>query len=572
MTRAIAIIVTDLDQTRLGLPSRVGHNLAGCSVLEHTVGRIARVRSIAAIVVVHPVGQDPRTLVSRYEGRPPLCFCANPDRLLDSYQPMRRAARKWSLSAWRGGLAGATCYDELLPAAPLVMAMDQQQADAALLVGADWLLVDPMYCQQVLDQHLANPEAMAFTFTQAPPGLAGVAIARSLLSELAEKNGLIGQFLSYNPMAAQADPIGRDVCIQIDGEVRSCNRRFICDTPHSAALIDALANALGGQLPDADAKAIANAVREIDSESDGTNGNGHIGLNRQVTLELTPQRLATGPVVAQHHIRFDRDPIDLDLAVSIVEQLGAEGDTVLTLGGLGDALLHEHWLAVVRAAHRANVLGIAIHTDLIVDQSTLAQLIEAPIDVVCVRLNADTSRRYHQLMGVDQFALVMENMRALLNHRFQGIGDTAMEQTDGPASGESSGRLGLPWVVPHLIKTRENMADMETFFDRWLHFAQSAVIEPAATGVGLIPDQSPMSMAPPKRFGCRQIEHRMTIHSDGTVAQCDQDWLGRASVGDAKTEALSEIWRVMHQRQWAHRQGQWNDLALCKDCVEWHRP
>ena len=138
-----------------------------------------------------------------------------------------------------------------------------------------------------------------------------------------------------------------------------------------------------------------------------------------------------------------------------------------------------------------------------------------------------------------------------------------------------SGRAGLPWIVPRLIKTPDTFPDMESFFDRWVYFAGHAVIEPAVTGQGpdgaLMPAQSPVPMAPPRRVTCRQIAGRMTIHSDGQVALCDQDWLHGSGNGGA-AKALAESWAAMEPVRAAQREGRWADLPLCARCVEWHRP
>ena len=116
MSRAIALILTDLEQTRFGLPSATTEQLAGQSILEHTIGRVAKIHSIRSIVLVHPQGQDPLALVKGRKFGKSLAAYADPAGLWDWYLPMRQAARKWAMTSWRGGLWGATCFDELLAA------------------------------------------------------------------------------------------------------------------------------------------------------------------------------------------------------------------------------------------------------------------------------------------------------------------------------------------------------------------------------------------------------------------------------------------------------------------------
>lgn len=551
MPNIVALVPVDLHRCRLDLPSRVGRRLGDRAVLGHTIARLDSVNNIDAIVLVHPPGQNVLALLDgqRYDKK--ILTSVDPHGLRDAASPRRIAARKWCLTGWRGGLGGATCYDELLPAAALHAAMIEHHAESALVVGGDWCLVDPHYCQRVAALHLENPQALAMTFCQAPPGMAGIVAGRELMRQFAENHAGFGRLLAYNPARPQADPIGRDVCVQVDPMVRSCQRRFIYDTPRSAAMIDAIAAELGDDLPRVDAAAVARVARHVD-QSDW--------LPQQVTLELTPDRPARGPLTPQSHLPLQRGPIHTDVARRIVRELGAVGDVALTLGGLGDALLHEHWPDIVTAAHEAGVFGICVETDLLVDRPQLDHLLQLPIDVISVRLNADCAETYQKMMGNGQanFARVMENMQYLLQHR---------PRRENPAGESFRG-----WIVPRLIKTADTLKDMETFFERWMTLAGHAVIEPATTGCGLMPDFAPLDMSPPRRVACRQLPRRMSVHADARVARCDQDWLGGAQAGNAAEQPLSQIWQSMAALRQAHAAGRWNELELCSQCRQWHRP
>lgn len=612
MPKVIALVPTDLLTSRLGLPSMVAEMLGDQTVLAHTVSRLAQIDLVDAIVLLHPPEQDLAPLIEHGSYRKPLHCCVAAEGLTDLYSPMHIAARKWSLTSWRGGLGGSTCYDELLPASALAHAMSEYKADSALIVGGDWPLVDAELCRRVLALHLTNPELLQMTFCQAPPGLSGIVAGRELIEQFAEHHTGFGRILTYNPDRPQADPIGRDVCVQIDPKVRACARRFIYDTKRSAALIDAVADHLEQPLADADASTIVAAAKAVEPEQ---------VLPRQVTVELTARRPADGPIVPQYHVALERQDMPLDLALRIVSQLGAQGDTVLTLGGLGDALRYEHWRQVVTAGHAAGVLGICIETDLLEEQAVVEQLLDLPIDVVSVRLNADTAETYRLTMcpaaddpgtaipqlsleaaieagvgntigtlpwfpgsdsgptasttnsddSTDQkdepFNKVTHNIQHLLRQRNQRWQNT--DEAGAPTPGAVP---GMPWVVPRLIKTAVTLKDMEVFFERWLTFCGHAVIEPPSTGCGLMPDMALLDMAPPGRFACRQLPRRMTILADGRVALCDQDWLGSAAAGDTARQPLSEIWQELQQVTHRHDAGQWDELELCQKCRQWHRP
>lgn len=569
MPNVVALIPTDLNLSRLGLASRITQRVAGATVLEHTLRRVGAVGPVSKIILLHPPGQDPLAGIDREAIAKPVEAFVDPAGLWDRYRPMLIAARKWALSAWRGGLGNATCHDEILFATPMVAAIDRFGGESALLVGADWLLVDPLFCTMAIERHLEHPQAHQCTFTQAPPGLAGIVAGKDVLQQMAANNVNFGRMFAYNPVKPQADAIGKDVCVQIPAEVRGFAERIIYDTPASMKLIGWLADRLGSRFTGASALEIVQAAAQLDLET----SDNCAALPQQITLELTLRRPSTGPITPQHYVSFDRPDMPLDTALQIIQQLGQDQDTVLTLGGLGDALLHSDWDKVVQAAHEAGVLGVAIETDLVVERPVLPRLLELPVDVLSVRLNADTAKMYQKVMEgngqASAFAKVLENIEWLLNERNR--------RSAAPPEGANAARMyparpGLPWIVPRFVKTVDTLPDMETFFDRWMHITGHAVIESPSEGCGLMPRLAPMRMAPPKRFACRQLHRRMTVLSDGRVALCDQDWLGRGSVGDATTTPLSEIWRVTRSLRQAHQDGQWDQLDLCKVCHEWHRP
>jgi len=563
MPNTLALIPVDLSRSALGLPSRLEHRVAGRSVLAHTLARVDRISSIQGIVLIHPRGQQPLKLVEGMSFRLPVhAFEVDAPSLQDTYSAMRVSARKIAPSSWRGGLGSTTCYDEILYAREMANALKQHQGDSAVLIGADWLLVDPVLTREVLAIHLESPDTLQMTFSQAAPGLTGIAISRVLFEQLASSGVHIGHLLAYNPQKPQADPIGKDVCLQIPPQVRDCPHRLIYDLPRSAALIDQLADHW-----DATTFASADALQTVTTLATLSVDDASF-LPREVTLELTPRRTTNGLIMPQHHVSLDRPDLSVDDALTIVRQLGRDGDTLLRLGGLGDALLHPQWDVIVQAAHDAGVWGIIIDTDLLVDQPTLEKLLSLPVDAVHVRLNADTSATYRAVMTHEQdpddhFKRVLENLQWLLNTR----NARWQKPQEFPAA-----RAGAPWIVPSLIKTAQTFRDMETFFDRWMVYTSHAVIAPPQTGCGLMPDQEMVKMTPPRRRPCRQLASRLTIHSNGQLAQCDQDWLGRGSVGDARTMPLPQLVQQLIPLKEKHLQGQWDESPLCTKCDQWHRP
>ncbi|MEO1235361.1 MAG: SPASM domain-containing protein [Planctomycetota bacterium] len=543
MPRTIALIVTDPDAGRLGHSRRVDDMLAGRSVLHHTAARAARIERVERVVVVHPPGRDLLAAVGvEAIGKPVSGFVhddAGPSAAIAS-------ARKWAMSGWRGGINGATAWDELLPAKALAAAAEQHGADAVVLVGGDWCLFDVGYADELLALHLDAPDAMRVTFTQAPPGLGPVVLGAGTLRDLADGGATIGAVLAYRPTRPAIDPIGRECNHPIPATVRDTARRFVYDTPDGVRRLERLAKSLGASFATADALAVTDACRAYELDHPD-----HVfdELPDQVVIELTPRRLADGPITAQRYVDLGRGDMDVSLAKDVLAQCGGRA---VTFGGVGDPTLHPAWRELVDAAADAGVLGLHVETDLLGEPETLWPLVENfRGDVVSVRLNADTAATYAKVMGVDRFGEVMQRLQGLFDRR------------DGH---------GSPWIVPRLVKTAETLPDMESFFDRWMHLVGHAVIDrPPTFGTGsyaLAPDRSPVPMDPPWREPSPwQVKRRMTVLSDGTATLCAEDVLGRAALGSVSERPLWDLWRIAAELELPG--GGLDDSPVCRRCFDW---
>jgi hypothetical protein len=558
----IALIPTDTQTSPLGMRARLSDRLGDANILEHTVRRAASISKVEKIVLIHPPGQDPLSLLDlqALKINKPVLTHMDSGGLKDRLTPRWISSRKWAQPHWRGGLGGATCFDELLPAGPLAEALREHGGKTALIIRGDWCLFDPSYANEQLELLYQDVEAMKMIFTQAPPGMSGIAVSLDILDQLCEGAAGFGDILAYSPVQPHIDPVGRDVNSAIPADVRDTVERLIYDTPRSIEMIEAIAERLGDSLGTADAEAITNASRSVRADDPGMT---YRWLPRMVTLELTPRRTPSGPITPHHHITLDRPDIDTDLAIRIVQQIGeacAGGDITLMLGGLGDAMLHPDWERIATAAHDAGVLSVGIETDLLCDQDDLIRLLDLPIELIVVRFNADTAETYKKTMGTDGFKQVLNNIEWMFRERIRRAGE----------GGDAKG--AMPWLVPSMVKTVDTLPELESFYDKWTHYMGHALIQPACEGCGLMPTASPVPMEPPGRRGCLQITRRMSILSDGTAALCDQDWQGRSPVGDTRTQSLIDIWRNSETFAKAHDELRWGELTICGGCVEWHRP
>lgn len=611
----LAIIQVDLTRGRFGHAVSLLDELAGQSVLQHTIDRVSRIKGVDAIVLMHPADQTLAGVYDAPSDGPPITTAVQQTREQDDWlRGVIGSGRKWALTAWRGGIGGMTAYDELLPAYPFLQVLQAKNAESLVAVRGDWCLIDPALATKQLELHGSAPEAMKLTFTQAPPGISPLVVHHSVLREMADNNATVANLLCYNPKKPVIDPMGKDVNVQVPASVRMQYRRFIYDTPRAIEHLQTIAQQLGDALSQADAVAVTGASRAVEA---GEPWRALDRLPQQINVELSPRRAVTGPIVPQHYMDLKRDDMSAQTIEALLDELSGspvmpeqqsekkgistfngeikkglipfssdagpqntsgwvalEGvddgsspslhtgrpataltnDTAVLFGGLGDPLLHDDWFTTLQRATHAGLLGVGIETDLLVDEAAIDRLATLPLDVIAVRINADTAATYEQLMGVDGFGQVMDKLQRLFKAR----------------NGNRQRGAGFcGWIVPRLVKVAENLSDLETFFERWMTIAGWAVVDRAKTGRGLIPDLSPVPMEVPQPPGAvlppPPPKQRLTVLSDGSVCLCSEDWLGRLSLGRVGASGMDDLWRASASLADVSE----GDSCVCPSCSNW---
>ncbi len=410
--------------------------------------------------------------------------------------------------------------------------MHKRSLTTALIAAPDWPLINVTGdggCDAIIRRHREQPQQHNLVFTQSPPGLCGCLVTATLMKELSQRNRLstIGGLLVYQPHAPQHDPIAREACVQIAHGVRRSLTRATFDTPRWRESLLCIT--------DHDAP-ITESIAQLDAACGAT----YAQSPQHVVLELTTDRTSAG-LFAQslNPTRAKRKPVALDLAQRLFEQLAEAHahDTVLTLHGAGDPLLHPHFDQIIRHAKQAGIRAAHMRTELLTDQPTIDRLLASGVDVVSVDLNADRAATYLSMMGVDRFREVLVNLEHFIAHRRR------LTPQDGPAA------MALPWVVPHLQRRAETYEDINTFFDRWQNTLGTAVIDdpPAYDTVeaGLTP-----AVTPPRVLQ-HEAMRRMTIQCDGGVPLHDLDFTGDNCVGSIAHASAIDVWQSLRERRTA---------------------
>lgn len=540
--RAAFIVPVDPWHGGLGTPRSLAERLAGKPAVQWTLERLGRSREAASIVLLVPEGFDIDALIDRRTIGLPIEIHRTQGSPFGPERAAIASARLWSDSSWRGGIAGTTVYDEVLAPRAMHDAMARYGITAAIVVGPDWPLVSVVGeegCDALVRRHRTRPEMLRVVFNQSPPGMCGVLIERSLMSELAHggRRSSVGWLLAYEPSRPQQDPIAKDVCVQIDHVVRRSLVRAVFDTPRNMIrmrrAIEPGLGERGASVAGIEPRAAIDLLEHqlFDTVPYYTPQHLMIELNtgRQGSGASSPHRMGSVQRTVMTERRFAR----------IVEQLGESRDSVMTFCGAGDPMLHPDVAQFVKMAKDGGVRGVHIRTELLAHPSAIDAVIEAGVDVLSVELDADTAETYRRMHGVDRLRDALVNIERALGGRHLLAGSTG------------TGVYATPWIVPRLQRRVESYEDIDSFFDRWQHMIGTPVIEgPAPFDASAETPLDPLSSArAPSRAMWREMLRRMMVLSDGTVPLSELDLRGDRIFASVDRGPLLQLWRDLVARR-----------------------
>ncbi len=489
----------------------------GVTALHATLSRLARCTQIERIILLTDDAAAVRAAIGDGPGGKSI-------EVVPATGPLGapdfvRAARLSAGACWRGGLGGATIFDEVLDPAQTAPVMERLGVDAALLVGPAWCFVDPAICDEVIRRHSQNPDQYRYVFSTAAPGLGACVISRRMMGELARLRaqagvlGTMGAVLGYLPPAPMADPLGSRACVGAAPAVRDAGFRFVADSASRCDRLGRVARSLGAEFATANAATVAGALR-ASLRADPPAGPGEI--------ELRLGAAGTGSWRADliRQIGLLRDDASLTLSGEPRRASGVPREEVLLDGALP---------GLARAARDAGVRVVHVRTGLRAGPEAIDALLAAGPDIISVDLLAESPGVYGAVAGEDAMALAWSGMEHLLRRRGQ------WPMGDAP-SGAWRG-----WIVPRMTKCDASYPEMERFYDRWIMLCGWAVIDPLLTpaaGQRIAPLKTPRSKAE------RDARSTMVVQASGAVLAPDG-----GAVGDVSREPLADVWRAL----WAAR-------------------
>jgi len=542
---AIICMEVDLGENQFGLPSRLEEEIDGAPVLRHTVSRLTLSDDYRVVCILRGGARAGAGKVREMLAGLDCEFLETDARDVPNREFLVRG-RLWSLDSWRGGMGWTTYWDEWGAPAALAEAAVKFDADAVGFLTPDSPFADPRLASEILAWHRDHIRKARITLTGVPPGLAPAFLSRDVAEGYASENLTPAASMAYRPSHPQRDLATSEAHFEADMALRTAPRRF---TAHSLRQVEML-RALGSLGSSPRGASADEAVATLCSHGEIQAG----PVPAKIEIEPTSRCAAAPFYLADYaHGReaCDMDPADFQ---KIAGSVAPYRDCLLTLEGLGDPLLHGSLAEMVSAAKEAGFLGVHVATNgTALDAGAFAALRDAGLDVLSVRLGADSTEGYRRLYGADG----LEGAAAALEAAF--------------AERKESG-IARPLLAAEITKIRPLEAEIEPFYNHWLANCDWPVIRPYNDFAGQIEDHATIHMRTSARIPCRKIFTEMYIDAEGVAWPCRQDINRTRPLGNAAEEGIRALWhcRFMEDLRAAHEAGDRDFFPLCRNCKDWY--
>jgi hypothetical protein len=435
MRSVAAMLWVDCDLGSLLTPRNLADTVAGTSILSDTLQRLEACDQVDRIILLTPHARRVAELLRTHR-------LLKPTEIVETSAPRVRerlagvkAARIFQRHSWRGGINGLTIFDELFEPSTLLSTMQERDIDAAVLVGADWVALQPTLMDEVIERYRCDPVQNRLTFSQAAAGLCGCVVDRSIVADLATARGpwaTIGAILGYHPHSPKNDPIAKDPCVKVPVAMRDLLLRCSWDDVNFRAIWSTCASAASGaecaQQLDAAMKQLAQADQLIPESLD---------------IELDDLPDAQIPVIVQHVRRLLQRQPALAVTLRAATDRGPWrniADVIRTLG----AAVH------LRLSYQALTDGARPLTD----------ALDLRLDAISLDLPGDSQTTWDREQITPSRESAWDAVQTFLDERAQRV-------------------VSVPhtWLVPRLMKRDAVLDDIDSFFDRWLLTAGACVID-----------------------------------------------------------------------------------------------
>lgn len=254
-------------------------------------------------------------------------------------------------------------------------------------------------------------------------------------------------------------------------------------------------------------------------------------------------------------LKRPKGEMEFEVFQKIVDEVAAENPSSrLWLAIMGEPLIMgERVIRMMKYAKDKGLAEVILNTNAtFMTPDIIPRLIDSGLDKIILSLDAITAETYDRVRVGGDFSKVMGNIHAFLSIK-------------------ADRKATKPELIAQFIVMDENEHEVELFKEYWLAKGVIVKIRPKlGWGHGVKAENLEVMREEVTRdFACAWLTRTVSIHWDGTFAQCDADHEGIYSPGDLKTQTIKKVWDGELAKR---RQRHWEldfDFEPCRDCNDW---
>ena len=252
-------------------------------------------------------------------------------------------------------------------------------------------------------------------------------------------------------------------------------------------------------------------------------------------------------------LKREKGEMDFLLFKKIVDEIvEMSPETKIWLAIMGEPLLLGDRLVEMIKYAKSKKIHVNLNTNAVYLELPLAKkIIKAGVDYIIISLDGFSEKSYKQIRIGGNYNKVVNNLQATLEY----MKEKKFKKTT---------------IIAQFIEMEANEHEVEDYKEFWLKHGAVVKIRPKlgwgdAVESKILDDLSIKT----ERFPCSWLTRTVSIHWDGTFAQCDADYEGKYSPGNLNDNTIKEIWDgEIANRRTKH----WNhdfDFEPCKNCKDW---
>lgn len=223
---------------------------------------------------------------------------------------------------------------------------------------------------------------------------------------------------------------------------------------------------------------------------------------------------------------------------------------LITHAGMGDPLTDKHLESRIALENRyfPNARIIVYTNAGLLDEERAKRLLDSPLDMLSVSLNALDPSTYERVMGISH-AQTLANLERFIELRREL-------------------RVGMQLAVSLVPTPHCSEEEMRRFEAHWRERADEVVMPPWIGWGGWLEDEGRPAIEEP--LPCSYLWKTLMVDHDGTVKMCCEDYDSRYPLGnllETPPDAIFNSERVIRQRE-AHLSGNFSNPPICRNCVE----